>query len=415
MSNHGRIFYGWFILGGLSLTQIVSWGILYYAFGALITPMQAELGWSQPALAGAFSAGLFASAVAAVPVGHYIDRHGARGVMTAGSCAAVLLLFAWSRVETLTGLYIIWIGLGLTMSAVLYEPAFAVLVRWFVRRRALALSILTSVGGFASTVFVPLTAWLILQRSWRSAIVVLAAVVASTTIPVHAFVLRSRPRDIGLEADGESAHAIGGVSIAPAPATVLTRSYRGLDWILAVIFAASTLSAAAVAALVIPFLLANGHSLSFASFALALMGASQVPGRLLFTFLDRIVSGRAMAPVVFLVQAAGLVCLAGFAQSASSVIAFALLFGAGHGLTTLLRSILVADLFGMERYGLISARIAMLGQLSRAAGPVGAAWLASSLGSYRIAWGLLALGVSAGAFALFTLPHPHTTVTPSVR
>lgn len=63
--------------------------------------------------------------------------------------------------------------------------------------------------------------------------------------------------------------------------------------------------------LVIPFLLANGHSLSFASFALALMDASQVPGRLLFTFLDPTVSGRAMAPAVFLMQAAGLVCLDG--------------------------------------------------------------------------------------------------------
>jgi predicted MFS family arabinose efflux permease len=301
------------------------------------------------------------------------------------------------------------------MSAVLYEPAFAVLVRWFVRRRALALSILTSVGGFASTVFVPLTAWLILQRSWRSAIVVLAAVVAFTTIPVHAFVLRSRPRDIGLEADGEAAHAIGGLSIAPAQAMMPTPSHRGLDWLLAVIFAASTLSAAAVATLVIPFLLANGHSLLFASFALALMGASQVPGRLLFTFLDRIVSGRVMAPAVFLMQVAGLVCLAWPAQSASLVIAFALLFGAGHGLTTLLRSILVAELFGLDRYGLISGRIALFGQLSRAAGPVGAAWLASSLGSYRIAWGLLAVGVSAGAFALFTLPHPRPTVTPLIR
>jgi MFS family permease len=108
-------------------------------------------------------------------------------------------------------------------------------------------------------------------------------------------------------------------------------------------------------------------------------------------------------------------CLALPEQSAASVITFALLFGAGHGLTTLLRSMLVADLFGMDRYGLVSGRIAMFGQFSRAAGPVGAAWLASSVGSYRIAWCALAVGVSASAFALFTLPHTETTVTPSVR
>jgi MFS family permease len=90
--------------------------------------------------------GLLASALAAVPLGHYIDRHGARGVMTVGSCAASLLVVAWARVETLPAFYVIWIGLGSAMAAVLYEPAFAVLVRWFVRGRAQALSILTSVG-----------------------------------------------------------------------------------------------------------------------------------------------------------------------------------------------------------------------------------------------------------------------------
>lgn len=398
------MFYGWFVLGGLSLTQIVSWGILYYAFGALITPMQAELGWSQPALAGAFSAGLFASALSAVPIGHYIDRHGPRGVMIAGSCAAVVLLLAWSRVETLAAFYIIWIGLGVTMSAVLYEPAFAVLVRWFVRRRAFALSILTSVGGFASTVFVPLTVWLTWRGSWRSAVVVLAAIIATAAVPVHVFVLRSRPEDVGLAPDDALPAAPDGVPHA-LPTVHASAPMRGLDWMLALTFAVSTLAAAAVAALVIPFLLSNGHSLRFASFALALMGASQVPGRLLFTPLTRIIPGRTIAPAVFLLQAAGLVCLAWPARAPSFVMAFALLFGAGHGLTTLLRSILVAELFGIDRYGVVSGRIAMFGQFSRAAGPIGVVWLAASTGGYRFAWSLLAIGAAAGGFALFLLPH----------
>ena len=138
-----RVYYGWYVLGGLSVTQIVSWGILYYAFGTLMPSMQAELGWTASEITGAFSSGLLASALTAIPVGHYIDRHGARGVMTVGSCAASLLIVAWAHVETLPAFYAIWIGLGMAMSAVLYEPAFAVLVRWFVRRRAHALSILT--------------------------------------------------------------------------------------------------------------------------------------------------------------------------------------------------------------------------------------------------------------------------------
>jgi MFS family permease len=396
-----RVFYGWWILAGLSVTQIVAWGVLYYAFGVLMTPMRAEFGWSAPAVAGAFSAGLLASALAAMPIGHYIDRHGARGVMTAGSCAAALLLVAWSRVETLVGLYAIWIGLGLTMSAVLYEPAFSVLVRWFGQRRATALSILTSVGGFASTVFVPLTVWLTAAGSWRSAVLTLAGVVALTTIPVHAFVLRPAPDHGGAAIAPDDAERSSMTMPANTPPVVST-DMKGLDWWLAIAFAVSTLSAAAAAVHVIPFLLASGHSLRFASLVLAVMGAAQVPGRLLFTPLTRIMPEGGLAPGVFVLQVAGLLCLALYARSTTSAVLFAVLFGAGSGLTTLVRSLVVAEWFGVARYGAVSGRIALWGQLSRAAGPIVAAWGAAAI-SYRFVWSVLVIGSMASGVVLWLL------------
>jgi MFS family permease len=78
----------------LALTETTSWGILYYAFTVFLTPMQAELGWSRADLTGAFSMALLLAGLAGIPVGHWLDRHGPRLLMTLGSCAASLLMLA---------------------------------------------------------------------------------------------------------------------------------------------------------------------------------------------------------------------------------------------------------------------------------------------------------------------------------
>ncbi len=119
-------YYGWVLVSALSVTETISYGVLYYAFTVFVTPMQEELGWSRAAITGAFSLALLLSGIAAVPAGRWVDRYGARWLMTAGSCAAALLVLAWSVVESLLAFYLLWAGIGLAMAAVLYEPAFAV-------------------------------------------------------------------------------------------------------------------------------------------------------------------------------------------------------------------------------------------------------------------------------------------------
>ncbi|HAX25091.1 MAG TPA: MFS transporter, partial [Chloroflexi bacterium] len=135
-----RLYYGWVMVAALSLTEITSWGVLYYAFSVFLTPIGAEMGWSIAEMTGAYSLALLVSGVAAIPAGRWLDRHGPRGLMTAGSIAATVLVVAWSRVESLLGFYLVWAGIGLVMAAVLYEPAFVVVATWFRRYRARALT-----------------------------------------------------------------------------------------------------------------------------------------------------------------------------------------------------------------------------------------------------------------------------------
>jgi MFS family permease len=87
-----RLYYGWLIAGALAVTETVSWGIVYYSFSVFLLPMETELDASRAQLSFAFSLALLVSGVAAIPVGRWIDRHGARGLMTAGSLLAAALV-----------------------------------------------------------------------------------------------------------------------------------------------------------------------------------------------------------------------------------------------------------------------------------------------------------------------------------
>src|SRR2546426_339250 len=147
MPRPGRLDYGWAVVAGLCVTETVSWGIIYYGFPVMLRPMEAELGFSRAEITGAFSAGLAVAALAGLPVGRWIDRRGARSLMTVGSILATALVVLWASSHTLLALYSVWILMGLAMAAVLYEPAFAAIVGWVPARRLANRRLLGARGG----------------------------------------------------------------------------------------------------------------------------------------------------------------------------------------------------------------------------------------------------------------------------
>lgn len=387
-----RLYYGWVIVLTLSLTELVSWGIVYYAFAVFLKPMERDLGWSRAELTGAFSLSLLVAGLAALPVGRWIDRHGTRLLMTAGSCAGALLVFAWSRVSSLPALYAIWAGLGIVGAAVLYEPAFATVAVWFRRRRHGALTVVTLFGGLASVIFLPLTHRLVEACGWRQALEILALVLAVATVPLHALLLRRRPADLGLEPDGEvreEEHA------RQEPAGIAPRvALRSLTfWCLALAFVLSSFSINAVLVHLIPYLVERGFDDAFAAGAAGLIGGMQIPGRALFAPISARAPRRWVTAAIFLVQTAALGLLPWVAGK-GSVYLFVVLFGMGNGMVTLARASRVAEIFGTAYYATLAGALALCITLGRALGPVGAAWLYEGLGRYELVFGLLA-GASA--------------------
>ena len=112
------------IAGTLAVSEVTSWGILYYAFAVFLVPMQAELGWSRTAITGAYSLGLLVSRLAAPLVGRWLDQRGPHALMTLGSSAGAALLLVWASVENLLAFYLVWVGIGLAMAATLYRARF---------------------------------------------------------------------------------------------------------------------------------------------------------------------------------------------------------------------------------------------------------------------------------------------------
>lgn len=390
--------YGWVIVAALSVTETITWGIVYYGFPVFLRPMEVDLGASRVAVTGAFSLGLGVSALAAIPVGRWLDRHGARSLMTLGSCAATVLVFLWSRVETTTGLYAVWALMGLAMAATLYEPAFAAVVQWFTTQRDRALLTLTLAAGLASTIFMPIEAWLLATVGWRQALAVLAGVLAVTTIPIHALALRPPPHLARRNDDSRPA-----VAVAPGmPLAAAAR--RGVFWILAAAFFVSNFSHTSTTVHLIPYLGQYGYAAALAAAIIGWIGAMQLPGRLLFVPIASWFGARWVTAGIFVAQTAGIALLAALAW-VPSVLPLIVLLGASNGMSTLARATIISDIFGRRHYASISGAIALGVNSARALAPIGASVLYISLGSYERLFALLAVAlgfVSVGVLATNT-------------
>ncbi len=398
-----RIYYGWVIVATLSLTETVSWGVLFYVFSVFLVPMNAELGWSEATLTGAYSLALLVSGFAAPLVGRWIDRRGPRWLMTGGSLLGVALVLAWSQVGSLLAWYLIWAGMGLAMAATLYDPAFTAVTAWFERDRSKAFLLVTIAAGFASTIFLPLAAWLERTQGWQSALVTLAGVLFVFTVIPHALLLRRRPEDMGLHPDGT--HLEGAIEPWSSPSEPVGAELREAlrdptFWWLAGGFALGTFSTIAVGVYLIAFLVERGDGVGFAAFATGLIGAAQVAARILATALGQRVSQLTLTALVFAVQALAMAILLRWDANAGVLLAV-LLLGMGRGVVTLMRPTLIADFYGRRNFGAINGALAFILNIARALAPVVAGVAFGVFGAYDpVFWMLGGVSLLAGLLIL---------------
>jgi MFS family permease len=332
--------------------------------------------------------------------------------MTVGSIAATLLVLAWSQVTSLPQLYLIWSAIGLTMSVTLYDPAFATASTWFDRQRVRALTLITLMAGFASTIFIPLAGWLVQVQGWRPSLLTLAVILAIGTIPPHALLLRRRPADLGLHPDGKALSERTPVtSRQPAMAVSQALRHRSFGWLVTA-FWFSTIATIAVGVHVLPYLQDRGYDATFAATVTGLIGAMQVLARLLLAPFGNRAFGQPQVTtaLILALQPLSLVMLL-LVRSTLGVVLFVILFGAQRGLSTLARPAMVAHLYGGARFASIAGVLQFAISLAQAAAPVGAGVGYDLLHSYEpIFWTLAALSGVAALAVLRARPEPEAAI-----
>lgn len=363
----------WPVVWVLGAGQCVYWGIVYYAYSVLLVPMAGTFGAPHGQVAGAFSVGLGVSAWLATRVGRYLDCGRGVALLRGGAIAGAALLLAWSYVESLAQLYAVWIGLGACMALVLYETAFALVTRAIDEpgRRLRALASVTVMGGLASTVFLPLVGSGVAELGWRPTLRVLVIAWLLTTLVLMRFVLPAFER-------------VEPATRARSPDVPMRPIARWPVAVLGIPFVVATFASMALTTVVIPRLVAQGHSLAAASWVLAALGVMQLPGRLwLWRSGDIALSPRLLLVGPLAVQAGGLLLLA-TAYGLAGAFAGVALFGVGAGLHTLARPWIVPWRFGVAAAGQVNGTIARAQGIARAAGPFAAAVVADRIGSAAV-------------------------------
>jgi len=320
----------------------------------LAKPIRAELGFSDLLTFGAFTLGLLTSGAVAPYAGRWIDRYGGRRVMAGGSVVAaagfVILGLATGPIGYVAG----WLLAGCAMAASLYDPAFASLHQIVPHVYRRAVSGLTLFGGFASTVFWPLSNLLAERWGWREAFLTFAALHLLVCLPIYLALL---PSFRGGRSPGAAA--------SDPPPFVPDRRYY---W-LAASFALATFILGAMAAFLITALVSRGFTMEQAVWIAALVGPMQVAGRIVeLTFAGRIPATR-VGIVALSVMSLALLLLTAMNDAILLGCLFAAAYGSANGVLTIVRGTVPAELFGRERQGSLLGGLARFAFFSTAIAP----------------------------------------------
>lgn len=369
------------VVARLGTTQTLAWASSYYLPALLAAPMAAELGMAEAQVFAAFTLALVISAMVGPRVGRAIDELGGRTVLLASNGLFALGLVGLGLAQTGWQVWLAWTVLGVAMGSGLYDAAFATLVRLYPVRARSAITGITLVAGFASTVGWPLTAWGIDVLGWRNTCLGWAA--------LH--LLLGLPLNLGLPRSP--------VEVEPAPEPMLDKDGvplpthqppgTGMAVAISVVFAITWFTSSAMAAHLPRLLEAQGLGPAAALGIAMLVGPAQVAGRLLEFGLLRHVHPLLSARLAAAAHPLGVATL--MAAGPVGAWAFTGLHGAGNGILTIAKGTLPLVVFGAAGYGqrqgwlMAPARIAqavapLLFGLAMAHWGAGALWLTAGLG-----------------------------------
>lgn len=355
----------WPVVVSLGISQIIGYGTVFYCYAIFAPTMAADLGVDPAVLFGLLSAGLLTGGLAGPWLGRMMDQVGAAQVMALGSIGSGLLLAAMAVSPEIVSFSVAVLALLTLSPTVFYSAAFVAAAAARPTEARRVITNLTLIAGFSSSLFWPLSGWLLEAIGWRSSLLLYAGANILVALPLHLFIARRTGRPPKREArDGSTA------GHSAAERQIRRRTF----WLVSASYGLSALPASAMIVHMVQVF--QDFGLGAAAFAVAaLFGPSQVMARLVDSVFGRRLHPLSTAVIAFgataLCMGALLLPLPPLAAAAIATV----FFGIGQGLTSIVIGTLPLALFGHEGYGELVGRIGLV----RLAFSSGAPFLLSAL------------------------------------
>ncbi|HTK88669.1 MAG TPA: MFS transporter [Verrucomicrobiae bacterium] len=403
-----RIFYGWWVALAFVITVFLSTGIRF-TVGPFLKPIATDLGLDRGSFSLVVSISLFLYGALTPAVGALVDRIGSRAVCAAGGVIIAASLALSARMTSYWE-FVLYYGMlaSLGLAATGHVVASATLTRWFVRRRATALSVVGAAGMAGISLLVPIVMWVILTFGWRGACLVLGATALVVILPLSLLVLRDTPEGLGLTPDGDPAPLAGAPVVGVERTHVGTALRTPAFWQLAGGLSTCGFSMSLIASHGVPMLTDHGFHAMTASTAVGLLGLTSIGGALGVGVLSDRIGRRPVLAALYLARAGGFALL--FLVGDPIVLfAVAALGGVAMSGSIALTSSMTGDLFGRLSVGSIFGTIFLAHQTGSALG----AWLGGALfdatGGYGAAFAIACTLLLIGGGLSLTIAATATT------
>lgn len=403
MPQKPKIFYGWWVLIAAVSLQILISTFMMQSFGAFLALIKEEFQWSKTDISSAFAVQQIVGGVLGPLVGWLLVRFGSRQVIRVGILIFAFSVYLLSRISSLQGFYLVVVLIAVSSSTAGFLPLNTLVVQWFEKRRSMALGLMQTginAGGF----LVPAVTWSLASNGWRLTAFAYAAIILIIGIPLT-FVIKNKPEDIGLVADGlkdnkKISKVVLGNNLS-AQEAVKTRAF----WFIAFGHSSALMIVFAVMVHLVLYLKEDlGFSLEKAGTVFALITAFTIIGQLLGGYFGDRINKRLIASLAMIGHATGLVILV-YAQNYYWVIAFSVFHGLAWGFRGPIMQAMRADYFGRKSFGQIMGYSMPILTIGIAFGPLIAGYLADKFGSYQIGFLVLAgLAVLGSLFFVFASP-----------
>ena len=373
MSEQNRIpgVFGIFLLGML---QVLVWGGSFFLMAVMADPIIKETGWASQWVYGALSLSILVSALLAPLTGRLIARYGGRPILASSGLGVAIGLFLMASSASLPMFLLSWAVIGIGMALGLYEALFASLGALYGERAGSAITGITLISGFATTLSWPAVALVIEHLGWRATCLAYGALLVMTVAPLYWWVLASGA--VSLKKNN---------AIYDENLSIDRRIYT----LLTLIFALGAVIMTAMSVQLISLLQGQGYSLAAAIGLSALLGPSQVGSRVLQVFSrKRHPIWTTLISVVFVAIGLLLVTITPALTALGLV-----LYGAGNGLRAIVRGLLPLTLMSPTHYVLLMGRMARPSLIGQALTPLAGGYLLQTWGAGGVLAGLSSLAV----------------------